>query len=321
MAEDTGPRREGRSDLQGHPRPKLPACARCCGGGTCGPWASTGPGAETGTLTGPRRHFQRSRYSRRRRHVQVIGGNYCTAQPRIPVLALSHDLRLQAVRRAAAGMVGHPLWRRQQPRRRDQGKVPGAVERPGRLSGRDVALRLEFDVRDSLVSGPRRKGAGGSRQCEYGCDIDWKKWLGEEWEVIDELVRDEILSPTTPGPLPRPPLPISAMCRRRMTRPTWITERRWVPPNGYCASRSICASDATAPNPPCRRCERHCRDWNQRTGRSWVACPFCCADVLPDLLADGNQGGHESAFARRCTIGFAAIGVASPTSSSRFLLL
>ena len=54
---------------------------------------------------------------------------------------------------------------------------------------------LEFDVRDSLQLSPLAQMMGGkSQNGSYRDGANWKKWLGDRWQVIDEHVRWEILN-------------------------------------------------------------------------------------------------------------------------------
>lgn len=60
---------------------------------------------------------------------------------------------------------------------------------------------FEFDVRDSLLLSPLAQGTmGTSVALQYRGDINWQNFLGDDWVIIDERIRDEILRPSTPGP-------------------------------------------------------------------------------------------------------------------------
>src|SRR2546423_12757602 len=53
---------------------------------------------------------------------------------------------------------------------------------------------LEFDVRDSLQLSPLAQMMGGKNQgASYRDGANWRKWLGDHWQVIDEHVRWEIV--------------------------------------------------------------------------------------------------------------------------------
>jgi hypothetical protein len=51
---------------------------------------------------------------------------------------------------------------------------------------------LEFDVRDSLQTSALAQFMGKASQ--YPDDMDWRHWLGGQWQVISEAVREEILN-------------------------------------------------------------------------------------------------------------------------------
>jgi hypothetical protein len=58
---------------------------------------------------------------------------------------------------------------------------------------------FEFDGRDTLEVSDLGRLAGQPKQ--YPNDIDWKQWLGSDWQVINGRVREEILSLPPDNPL------------------------------------------------------------------------------------------------------------------------
>ncbi len=60
---------------------------------------------------------------------------------------------------------------------------------------------FEFDTRDSLRMSALSQMVGGGGEKSYKSGADWKEWLGEGWEVIDEKRRWEILDQGADDPL------------------------------------------------------------------------------------------------------------------------
>jgi hypothetical protein len=56
---------------------------------------------------------------------------------------------------------------------------------------------FEFDTRDSLEMSALahlvHHHTDGKQPLKYKDGVNWKKWLGEDWQVIDEHCREEIL--------------------------------------------------------------------------------------------------------------------------------
>jgi hypothetical protein len=64
---------------------------------------------------------------------------------------------------------------------------------------------LDFDARDTLEKGALAQLMGDAADAHaYTDTVDWKAWLGSDWEVVCESKRWQILHPEDNGPRRRP---------------------------------------------------------------------------------------------------------------------
>lgn len=60
---------------------------------------------------------------------------------------------------------------------------------------------LVFDARETLAASPLAQAVYHSRDLKYKDGVDWKSWLGDQWQIIDDVQRWELLKGEQPGEL------------------------------------------------------------------------------------------------------------------------